>query len=88
MVVIVTRGHLGDRAALTWAVQTDAGYIGMIGSRQKRDLIYQKMMEDGTAEEKLQKVHSPIGLSIGAQTPAEIAVSIMAELIAFRYGKL
>ncbi|HIY39375.1 MAG TPA: XdhC/CoxI family protein [Candidatus Agathobaculum merdigallinarum] len=88
MVVIITRGHLGDRAALTWAVQTDAGYIGMIGSRQKRDLIYQKMMEDGTAEEKLQKVHSPIGLSIGAQTPAEIAVSIMAELIAFRYGKL
>lgn len=88
MIVIVTRGHLGDRAALTWALQTDAGYIGMIGSRQKRDLMYEKMIEDGAEKEKLEQVHSPIGLSIGAQTPAEIAVSIVAELIAFRYGKL
>ncbi len=88
MVVIVTRGHLGDRAALTWALQTDAGYIGMIGSRQKRDLMYEKMMKDGMEKDKLEQVHSPIGLSIGAQTPAEIAVSIVAELIAFRYGKL
>lgn len=88
MVVIVTRGHLGDRAALTWALRTRAGYIGMIGSRRKRDLLYKKMQQDGIDSTSLEKVHSPIGLSIGAQYPAEVAVSIAAELIAFRYGKL
>lgn len=84
MVVIVTRGHLYDKNCLIWALETDAGYIGMIGSRRKRDLIYEWLMKNGLSKETLDKVHSPIGLKIGAQTPAEIAVSIVAELIQFR----
>ncbi|MDY3619516.1 XdhC family protein [Agathobaculum sp.] len=84
MVVIVTRGHLGDREALLWALGTQAGYIGMIGSKRKRDLMYEKMVADGLDPKQLSRVHSPIGLPIGAQTPEEIAVSIAAEIVAFR----
>lgn len=88
MVVIVTRGHLYDKSCLGWALQTEAGYIGMIGSIRKRDLIYEWFLKNGVSGEILDKVHSPIGIKIGAQTPAEIAVSIVAELIQFRAGKL
>ena len=56
----------------------------MIGSRQKREKIYQALMKEGVSEESLKKVHSPIGLDIGAETPEEIAVSIVAELIRVR----
>lgn len=86
-VVIVTRGHACDRSALARSLRTGAGYIGMIGSKTKRDTIYKSLLEKGFSPEDINRVHSPIGLPIGAQTPAEIAVSILAELIAERSGK-
>jgi xanthine dehydrogenase accessory factor len=79
--VILTRGHLHDKTVLQQALKTPAGYIGMIGSRKKRDAIYRALERDGFSVADFEKVHSPIGLSIGAQTPEEIAVSIVAELI-------
>ncbi|MDO8943188.1 MAG: XdhC family protein, partial [Desulfobacterales bacterium] len=78
------RGHAHDREALRAALATRPAYIGMIGSRRKRDLIYGSLMEEGIAVEELRRVHSPIGISIGAETPDEIAVSIVAELIQIR----
>ena len=80
-IVIVTRGHMHDKEVLSQALKTDAKYIGMIGSKRKRNIIYQKLMEEGVSEQDLCRVHSPIGLEIGADTPEEIAVSIVAELI-------
>lgn len=81
-IIIVTRGHRFDREVLQHAVKTKAGYIGMISSRNKRDSVYRALLADGLAtEEELEKVHSPIGLAIGAETPEEIAVSIVGELI-------
>ncbi|HKJ64369.1 MAG TPA: XdhC family protein, partial [Desulfopila sp.] len=83
-VVIVTRGHLHDRTVLAQALRTDAGYIGMIGSRRKRAAIYTTLKNDGFTDTDLARVHNPIGLPIGADTPEEIAVSIAAELIQVR----
>jgi xanthine dehydrogenase accessory factor len=83
-VVIVTRGHQYDRAVLEQALKTNAGYIGMISSRRKRDAIYEYLVSQGVSRGKLDQVHSPIGLDIAAETPAEIAVSIVAELISER----
>lgn len=85
--VIVTRGHRYDLTVLAQALQTGAGYIGMIGSSRKREAIYRALRETGVSEEQLARVYSPIGLPIEAETPEEIAVSIVAELIKVR-GKL
>jgi xanthine dehydrogenase accessory factor len=82
--VIVTRGHKDDMRVLEWAVQTDARYIGMIGSKRKVISVYKALEKEGIAMEKFQRVHAPVGLEIGALTPEEIAVSIVAELIAVR----
>ncbi len=79
--VIVTRGHMHDLEVLHQALQTQAGYIGMIGSRKKRDALYTRLLNNGVTVEQLEQVHSPIGLSIEADTPEEIAVSIVGELI-------
>lgn len=86
--VIATRGHLHDLTVLQQALQTSARYVGMIGSRRKRDIIYRKLRELDVSEEVLTNVHSPIGISINAQTPEEIAVSIAAELIDERRAAL
>jgi len=83
-IVIVTRGHQYDRAVLEQALQTSAGYIGMISSRRKRDAIFEYLMSQGVKKERLEQVHSPIGINIGGETPEEIAVSIVAELIKVR----
>ena len=83
-IAIVTRGHGHDREALRGALATRPAYLGMIGSRRKRDLIYASLMKEGVAAEDLRRVHSPIGISIDAETPEEIAVSIVAELIQVR----
>lgn len=83
-IIIVTRGHLHDRAVLEQALRTEAAYIGMIGSRGKRDQIFLALLDGGFTETDLKRVHSPIGLGIKAETPAEIAVSIAAELIRVR----
>ncbi len=80
-VVIVTRGHRFDREVLDQALQTEAGYIGMIGSRRKRETTYRELMNQGVSPNALGQVHCPIGLSIDAETPAEIAVSVVAQLI-------
>lgn len=80
-IVIVTRGHRHDQTVLSQTLKTDAGYIGMIGSRKKRDTIFRNLLNDGFAPNDIERVHSPVGLEIGAQTPEEIAVSIVAELI-------
>jgi len=79
--VIVTRGHSSDKAVLGQALQTQASYIGMIGSRRKIALIFEALKKEGFDSGLLDKVHSPIGLSIGAETPEEIAISIVAEMI-------
>ena len=82
--VIVTRGHAGDQEVLEWALTTEARYIGMIGSKKKIRTVYQNLEAQGTAREKLQRVHAPIGLEIGALTPEEIAVSIVGQMIQVR----
>jgi xanthine dehydrogenase accessory factor len=85
--VIVTRGHTHDKTVLSHALRSGAGYIGMIGSRRKRDAIYAALEMEGVSPGELQRVHCPIGLNIGAETPEEIAVCIVAELIQERAGK-
>lgn len=83
-IIIVTRGHSFDKKVLSQALRTNAGYIGMIGSRKKRDTIYEELQREGVAPELFKQVHSPIGLDIGAETPAEIGISIVAELVQHR----
>lgn len=83
-IVIVTRGHRFDKEALAQALESKAGYIGMIGSARKRDTIYQALVSEGVDPGELTRVHCPVGLAIDAETPAEIAVSIIAELIGHR----
>jgi xanthine dehydrogenase accessory factor len=87
-VVIVTRGHQYDRTVLEQSLKTSAGYIGMISSRRKRDTIFKALMATGVKKEQLARVHSPIGINIGGETPEEIALSIVAELISQRSQKL
>ena len=84
--VIVTRGHKHDKTVLEQALKTPARYVGMIGSHRKIKMIYDQLIENGFTEQDLERVHSPIGLDIGADTPQEIAVSIVAELIQIRAG--
>ncbi|WP_034640871.1 XdhC family aldehyde oxidoreductase maturation factor [Desulfovibrio inopinatus] len=83
-VVIVTRGHRNDAEILEQALETQTGYLGMIGSRSKRDATYRALEEKGFDRSRFDRVHCPIGLTIGAQTPEEIGVSIVAEMIAHR----
>lgn len=83
-VAIVTRGHSHDRGVLLQTLNKNWAYVGMIGSRRKKEIIYQSLIKAGIAEERLKQVHAPIGLAIGADTPEEIAVSIVAELIQVR----
>ena len=79
--VIVTRGHMHDMEVLYQALRTKAGYVGMIGSRKKRNAIYAHLMDKGIKETQLEQVRCPIGMAIEADTPEEIAVSIVGELI-------
>ncbi len=83
-IVIVTRGHQNDELVLEWAVGTPAKYIGMIGSQTKVKTVFSHLLAKGVTKERLDSVHSPIGLAIEAQTPEEIAVSILAEIIKVR----
>jgi xanthine dehydrogenase accessory factor len=82
--LIVTRGHAHDEEALYHLAATPAGYVGMIGSKRKIKLIYEDLLARGISAEALKKVHAPLGFAIGSQTVPEIAVSIVAELIACR----
>lgn len=87
LIVIVTRGHMHDKTVLAQALCTRAGYIGMIGSRRKRDAIYARLRDEGFSWSVLERVRCPIGVDIGGDTPEEIAVSIVAELIQKRAGE-
>jgi xanthine dehydrogenase accessory factor len=80
-IVIVTRGHAYDEVVLEWALTTPAYYIGMIGSKTKNQTIFNHLKQRGATQKTLDRVHAPIGLKISAETPEEIAVSIMAEII-------
>jgi len=83
-VVIVTRGHRHDEAALLAVVDRETAYLGMIGSRRKTALIRKDLLEEGVVRERLDRVHAPIGIAIGSRTVEEIAVSIAAQLIDVR----
>jgi xanthine dehydrogenase accessory factor len=83
-VVIVTRGHQNDQSVLEESLKRKTKYVGMIGSRTKVKMILEYLKKTGYDPEKVESVHSPIGLSISAETPQEIAVSIVAELIQVR----
>jgi len=85
-VVIITRGHMHDMDCLQKVIKYPVAYLGMIGSRRKIKMIRQQLLDDGIGMEKVEKVRMPIGLDIGAQTPAEIAVCIAAEMIKDRRG--
>ena len=84
--VIATRGHVHDMTVLIQALRSDACYIGMVGSSRKREAIFRRLLDRGFTESDLSRVHTPVGLDIGAETPAEIAVSIVAELVEVRSG--
>src|SRR5205814_444653 len=86
--VIVTRGHTNDLEALRALAPRELRYLGLIGSRAKVARIYDQLVEDKMSADTLKQVHAPIGLDIGAVTPQEIAVSILAELIAVKHGKM
>jgi len=86
-IIIVTRGHLKDEEVLASVIKSPAAYLGMIGSRNKNAVIFEHLEEQGITTEELKRVHAPIGIDIGAQTPAEIAVSIIAEIIQVRRRK-
>jgi xanthine dehydrogenase accessory factor len=83
-IVIVTHGHMGDEMVLDGALRTPAKYIGMIGSRTKNQAVYGHLLAKGFTQADLDRVHAPIGLHIHAQTPEEIAVSILGEMIQVR----
>ena len=83
-IVIVTEGHKCDEIVLENALKTNAKYIGMIGSKRKTSTILKKLNEKGIPQETLKRVYSPIGISIGAVTPEEIALSIVCELVKIR----
>jgi xanthine dehydrogenase accessory factor len=86
--VIVTRGHRHDLDAMRALAPRRLRYVGLIGSRAKVKRIFDALLEEGIDADALRAVHAPIGLDIGAITPQEIAVSILAELIAVKHGKL
>jgi xanthine dehydrogenase accessory factor len=85
-IVAVTRGHQHDEPVIEQAIRTSARYIGMIGSKRKITRMWKKLIERGADRERLAQVHAPIGLEVGADTPEEIAVSIVAQMIQTRRG--
>jgi xanthine dehydrogenase accessory factor len=87
-IVVATRGHKGDLECLRWALSTSARYVGMVGSKRKLIEFFKVLEKQGVPVEKLDRVHSPVGLDIGALTPEEIAVAIVAEMIAVRRNAL
>jgi xanthine dehydrogenase accessory factor len=83
-IVSLTPGHLSDMRVLHWAMGSQARYVGMMGSKRKVAGIFRELQKEGVPVEDFAKVHAPVGLDIGCETPEEIAVSIVAELIACR----
>ncbi len=84
--VIATRGHNHDADALKASLKTEARYVGLLGSRRKKALLFKVLKEDGFSQQDIERIITPVGLSIGSVTPEEIAISIMAQIIRFRRG--
>lgn len=85
-IVLVSRGHQQDTIALRHTVLRNPGYLGMIGSRRRTGTVMQMLRDEGIPAEALDKVHTPVGLDIGAETPEEIALAILAEIVLVRKG--
>ena len=85
--IIATRGHMHDKTVLARALEFDAGYIGMIGSVRRREMLYKALLAEGYTQKNLERVFCPIGLPIAADTPEEIGVSIVAQMIQVRAVK-
>lgn len=84
--LIATHGHSFDGEALAGILAKDAKYIGMIGSSKKIEALFGKMREKGFAREQLERVYTPVGLDLGGETPEEIAIAIIAEILTVKYG--
>ena len=82
LIFIATRCHEIDGFILRWAVDTPASYIGMIGSKRKVITVFKELRAQGVTQEQFDRVHAPVGLDIGATTPEEIAIAVVAEMIA------
>jgi len=82
--IIVTRGHRDDMRVLKLAVATEARYVAMIGSKRKVISVVKELEQEGIARERIERIHAPMGLEIGAIAPEEIAISVAAEMIAVR----
>jgi len=87
-IAIVTRGHKQDEECLRAALVAEPDYIGMIGSRRRTNIVLEKLLEEGFSADQLKKVRAPIGLDIGAVSPEEVALAILAEIVAERRGRL
>jgi xanthine dehydrogenase accessory factor len=85
-VAIVTRGHAEDEQCLGAVIESELSYVGLIGSKRRTSIVIDRLRASGVSDERLQGVHAPIGLDIGAVTPEEVAVAILAEIIAVRRG--
>lgn len=85
-VAVVTRGHSEDEQCLRAVMEVDADYVGLIGSKRRTNIVLQRLRDGGAAAERLARVHAPVGLDIGAVTPEEVALAIMAEIVAVRRG--
>jgi xanthine dehydrogenase accessory factor len=85
-IAIVTRGHKEDEECLRAVMSSAPDYVGLIGSKRRTNFVLEKLREEGFAEDKLKSVHAPIGLDIGAVSPEEVALAILAEIVANRRG--
>jgi xanthine dehydrogenase accessory factor len=85
-VAVVTRGHNEDEQCMRAAVQANPDYLGLIGSKRRTSIVIERLREAGISEEQLIKIHAPIGLDIGAVSPEEVALAILAEIVAARRG--
>ena len=85
-IVIATRGHKLDSHCLREAAKRDVRYVGLLGSKRKTVLIAKMLRDEGVDDERIRRVHAPIGLDLGGRTPSEIALSVLAEMSMERYG--
>ncbi len=85
-VAIVTRGHSEDEQCLRAVMEVDADYVGLIGSKRRTNIVLERLRASGATAARLEKVHAPVGLDIGAVTPEEVALAILAEIVAVRRG--
>jgi len=85
-VAVVTRGHNEDEQCMQAVVRADPDYVGLIGSKRRTSIVIARLRDTGVSDEQLKKIHAPIGLDIGAVTPEEVALAILAEIVAARRG--